>query len=226
MSSGPSPDPQRGFVPALGYHWLTRLYDPLVALTVRERALKRQLVRQADLQPGQAVLDFGCGTGTLAILLKQACPGARVVGLDVDPTILAEARRKIHAAGLDIELRQAFLTADTFPPGSFDRVLSTLVLHHLTHDERAATLAVMRTLLRPGGELHVADFGAPRTRYARLVSHVFSHFDGTERTADNLAGRLAAQVAAAGFAAVAVVDHRDTLFGTVDYLRAQVAATG
>lgn len=208
------------FVPALGYHWLTRLYDPLLAVTLRERALKQRLIDQAGLRPGQAVLDFGCGTGTLAILLKRACPGARVVGLDADPNVLALARRKIDAAGLDVELRQAFLAADTFPPASFDRVVSTLVLHHLAPAERDAVLAVMRTLLRPGGELHVADFGPPRTRWARLMTHVLHHFDGAERTDDNLRGRLPAQIAAAGFAAVAVAGHRDTPFGTVEYLRA------
>lgn len=211
------------FVPALGHHWLTRLYDPLVALTMREGALKQQLVEQVGLQPGHAVMDFGCGTGTLAILLKRSCPGARVVGLDADPAVLALARRKIDAASLDIELREGFLAADTFPSASFDRVVSTLVLHHLTHDERASVLALLRGLLRPGGELHVADFGAPRTRWARVVTHAFRHFDGAERTADNLGGRLAGQVAAAGFAAVAVVGHRGTAFGTVDYLRAAVA---
>lgn len=214
------------FVPALGWHWLTRLYDPLVALTMREGALKQQLVEQVGLRPGQVVLDFGCGTGTLAILLKRACPGARVVGLDADPTVLALARRKIDAAGLDIELRQGFLTGDTFPSASFDRVVSTLVLHHLTRAERDAVLALLRALLRPGGELHVADFGPPRSRWARLINHAFRHFDGAARTADNLGGRLPGQVSAAGFTTVAVVGHRATPFGTVDYLRAGVPARG
>jgi SAM-dependent methyltransferase len=208
------------FVPALGYHWLTRLYDPLLAVTMRERALKAQLVRQAELRAGQVVLDFGCGSGTLAMLLKQSCPAARVIGLDPDPKILSLARRKVAAAGLDIELRQGFLTADTFAPASLDRVVTSLVLHHLTHVERDGVLAIFRRILRPDGELHIADFGAPRGRYARFISHFFQHFDGAERTADNLGGRLAAQIAAAGFADVGVLAHRGTPFGTVEYLRA------
>lgn len=221
-----TPPAHSDFVPALGYHWLTRFYDPLLALSLRERPLKQQLVDQAAPRPGQSVLDFGCGTGTLAILLKRACPEARVVGLDADAAVLALARRKIEAAGLAIELRQGFLDADTFPPASFDRVLSTLVLHHLTHDEKLAVLAVFRRILRPGGELHVADFGPPRTAYARLITRAFRHYDGAERTADNLAGRLAALVEQAGFAAVAVTGSRGTAFGTVDYVRAALPAGG
>ena len=211
----------RDFVPALGYHWLTRFYDPLIALTIHERALKRQLIDQTGLRSGHAVLDFGCGTGTLVLMLKRACPDAQVVGLDADPAVLSLAREKIERAGVAIELRQAFLTADTFPPASFDRVVSTLVLHHLTHDEKLAVLTVLHGLLRSGGELHVADFGAPRTAYARLVSKVFRHFDGEQRTADNIGGHLASVVMTAGFSAVTVVGHRSTIFGTVDYLSAR-----
>jgi ubiquinone/menaquinone biosynthesis C-methylase UbiE len=212
---------QQPFVPALGFHALTRLYDPLVALTLRERAVKQQLVDQAGLAPGQTVLDFGCGTGTLALLLKRSCPAARIVGIDIDPTVLELARRKIVRAGLDIELRQGVFAADTFAPGSFDRIVSTLVLHHLTRDEKLAVLRAMRVALRPGGELHVADFGPPHTALMRLVSRVISHVDGEGRVGDNLTGHLPAIIAEAGFATVDKLGRRATPFGTLEYLRAR-----
>lgn len=209
------------FVPALGVHALTRLYDPLIALTLRERAVKQQLVDQAGLAPGQSVLDFGCGTGTLALLLKRSCPAARVVGIDIDPTVLELARRKIARAGLDVELRQGAFTADSFAPGSFDRIVTTLVLHHLTRDEKLAVLRAMRVALRAGGELHVADFGPPHNALMRLVSRVVSHVDGEGRVGDNLAGTLPAIIAEAGFASVDTLGRRATPFGTLEYLRAR-----
>jgi len=209
------------FVPALGWHRLTRLYDPLIGLMLRERVLKQQLVEQARLAPGQVVLDFGCGTGTLAILLKRACPGARVIGIDADPQVLAIARRKIAGAGLDIDLQQGFFTAETFPEGSLDRIVSSLVLHHLTRDEKLAVLRAMRGALRPGGELHVADFGPPHNRLMRLIGGLIELVDGADRLGDNLAGRLPEIVATAGFAAVETVDRRATPFGTLAYLRAR-----
>src|SRR5262245_2499174 len=77
--------PVRSFVPALGFDWLTPLYDPLIRLALREEAVKQRLVDQARIAPGMQVLDLGCGTGTLALLIKRSHPTARVVGLDVDP---------------------------------------------------------------------------------------------------------------------------------------------
>lgn len=208
-------------MPALGWHRLTRFYDPLLALALRERPLKQQLVDQARPLPGHTVLDFGCGTGTLAILLKRTCPGARVIGIDADPHILALARRKIEATGLDIELRQGFLDAETFPPASVDRIVSTLVLHHLTREEKSAALHAMRVALRPGGELHVADFGPPHSALMRLASVGIQLVDGAGRVADNLAGRLPAIIGEAGFEAVETVGQRMTPFGTLAYLRAR-----
>ena len=70
-----------GYVHALGYRWLNRLYDPLVRLTMRGRRFKEQLLDQAVLTPSMRVLDVGCGTGTLLMLLARR-QVARAVGFD------------------------------------------------------------------------------------------------------------------------------------------------
>jgi SAM-dependent methyltransferase len=74
------------FVPALGLPWLTPIYDLLVGLGGWEQAFKARLIDQAAIQPTEAVLDLGCGTGTLALEVKRRLPLAKVVGLDADPT--------------------------------------------------------------------------------------------------------------------------------------------
>lgn len=77
MSPEPGGEESR-YVPALGYPWLTALYDPVVALTTRERTFKERLVAQARLAPGMDMLDLGCGTGTLAIRARpRAVPSVR-----------------------------------------------------------------------------------------------------------------------------------------------------
>src|SRR5690349_11613799 len=94
--------PSSSFVPALGFDFLTPLYDPLIRLALREDEVKRRLVAQARITPGMTVVDFGCGTGTLVLLLKQMHPGARVIGVDVDARILEIARQKLDDAGVDV----------------------------------------------------------------------------------------------------------------------------
>lgn len=90
-----------GFIPALRFRWLTRFYAPVVQALLKEEKFKKRLVEQANLKPGHQVLDLGCGTATLTIMLKRACPEATVIGLDGDSEVLGLARKKIAAADTD-----------------------------------------------------------------------------------------------------------------------------
>src|SRR5919201_3788598 len=96
----------RPFVPALGLRLLNPLYDPLLRLHTRERRWKGHLVDQMQIQRGERILDVGCGTGTLDLLIKEKHPDADVVGLDPDADILAIARRKAERAGVEIRFRR------------------------------------------------------------------------------------------------------------------------
>ena len=80
------------YIPALSFKWLTPLYDPLLKWVMREESFKRRLIQQANIHPKMKVLDLGCGTGTLTLMLKRAHPEAEVTGLDGDPQVLDIAR--------------------------------------------------------------------------------------------------------------------------------------
>jgi ubiquinone/menaquinone biosynthesis C-methylase UbiE len=215
---------KHAFVPALGFDWLTRFYDPLIALTTREKAIKGQLIDQARIRAGQDVLDVGCGTGTLAILAKTRQPGARVVGLDGDPRVLEIARRKIQAADVDVVLREGLANAEgVFEPASFDRILTSLVLHHLTTEEKRLALAAMRRWLRRDGELHVLDFGPQSNPLLALIARGVTWLDGEARLRDNLAGRLPELMREAGFANPSEQGRAFTPFGSVSLYRAAAA---
>lgn len=210
------------YVPALGFDWLTRFYDPVIALSMRERVLKGRLIDQARIAPGHDVLDVGCGTGTLAILAKTRQPGARVVGLDGDPAVLAVARGKIERAGLDVELSEGLAnTEPVFAPASFDRVLTSLVIHHLTGEQKREAFAAIRRWLRPEGELHVLDFGPQEGVFASTVSRVIGWLDGAERLRDNWDGRLPAMMQEAGFADARETGRALTPFGSISFYEAK-----
>ena len=207
------------FVPALGLRILTPLYD-LAAWMAGDTRIKRRLLEKAAIAAEADVLDVGCGTGTLALMAASQAPAARIVGLDVDPDILSIARRKVAQAARNVTLAEGSATAPPFAPASFDRVLSTLMLHHLTTPQKRATLAAVRRLLRRGGELHVADFGRPHTALMRLASQTFHLFDGDDATGANLRGELPGLIREAGFAEVEETERWSTPFGTVTFLRA------
>lgn len=75
---------QRPYLPAAGRDWALPLYDPIVKLLGGDSA-RKALLDQVALQPGHRVLDVGCGTGTLATLIKRLHSDVDVVGLDPDP---------------------------------------------------------------------------------------------------------------------------------------------
>lgn len=204
------------YIPALRFSWLTPVYDPVLRRMMPEVALKQRLIAQAEIAAGQRVLDLGSGTGTLAVMVKLGCPAADVVGLDGDPQVLARARAKAAAAGAAIRFDRGLATALPYTDGAFDHVLSSLMLHHLTSDDKQGALNEAWRVLRPGGELHILDFGPPQNGLAWLISLVFRRL---ERMADNIAGRLPEMLRQAGFTAVAQTEQHMTVLGTLALYR-------
>lgn len=87
------------YIPAFHFHWLTRWYDPVMRSLFPEEALKTALIAQARILPGQNVLDVGCGTGTLTLLIKQIQPDAIVYGLDMDSQVLRHRAKEDQTGG-------------------------------------------------------------------------------------------------------------------------------
>jgi ubiquinone/menaquinone biosynthesis C-methylase UbiE len=219
----PATQTDESYVPALAHDRLTPLFDPFVRFTVRERRFKERLLEQAAIGARHSVLDIGCGTGTLAIWVKQREPGATVVGLDGDPAILERGRAKVAEAGVDVQLDQGMSFDLPYEDESFDRVLSTLFFHHIKLDAKERTAREIARVLRPGGELHVADFGRPADPLQAASYAVFRRFDGVEETNDNVRGRLPEIFANAGLADARVNGTLRTMIGTLAFYSARRA---
>lgn len=185
---------------------------------MRESIFKRRLVEQARVAKGQRVLDVGCGTGTLTILLKKARPEAEVVGVDGDPKILKIARSKVAEAGLSIALDHGLSFELPYHDDTFDRVIFSLVLHHLTRENKIRSLKEAFRVLRPAGELHVADLGRPQSTLMRLPSVIIRHL---EEASDNVEGLLPTMIRNSGFELVEETATYMTIFGTLALYRAR-----
>ena len=212
--------PGNAYIPALRYSWLTSIYDPVVRWTTRESTFKRALVTQADVRPHHKLLDLGCGTATLTIAIKEAHPDADVVGLDGDANILRMAGKKAADAGVSISLHRGYSYALPYADNSFDRVVSSLFFHHLTTRNKRRTLAEIERVLKPGGQLHIADWGKAQNLIMRSVFFLVQLLDGFETTADNVLGRLPALIGEAGFQAVKKTAEWAAPLGTISLLSA------
>ncbi|PTU30379.1 class I SAM-dependent methyltransferase [Stenotrophobium rhamnosiphilum] len=212
------------YIPALGYHWLTSLYDPVVQLTTRESTFKPALIAQANLQAGERVLDLACGTATLTLLAKRAQPAAEVHGVDGDSNILKIAADKAQREGLTIQLQQGLANALPYADSHFDRAMSSLFFHHLTRETKRAAFAELHRVLKPNGELHVADWGQAHNSLMRVAFFGIQLLDGFVTTADNVRGLLPTLMLEAGFVDVCETERYSTVFGTMSLYRARKSA--
>lgn len=206
------------FVPATGRARIAALYDPVVGLTMRERRFRGAVLDAAlaGSQPAR-ILDLGCGTGTLAVGLARQ---ASVVGIDADPAMIERTRRRARDTKVELELHEARADELPFADHSFDRVVSSLLLHHLAAAPRRRALSECRRVLKPAGRLVVADWGAPRDVVMRVAFLGLRLLDGFANTADHAAGRLPGLIADAGFADVRTTTRLRTAWGSLEIIEA------
>lgn len=207
--------PERKFVPALGFHWLTPYYDAVVAATTREHSFKQALIKQADFEPGQQVLDLASGTGTLAIWIKQYHPQTEVTGVDGDPAILSLASCKAQEANVSVKFDHALSQNLPYPSAHFDRVVSSLFFHHLSRENKERTAHELFRVLKPGAELHVADWGCASNALMRMLFLSIQLLDGFKNTQDNVTGKLTTLFEQAGFIEVTQRQTFSTIYGTM-----------
>jgi SAM-dependent methyltransferase len=186
---------EREYIPGLGKHFLTPLYD-VAHHVFGLRPVHQEMITLAGLHDGHRVLDVGCGTGNLLRSTGKRYPKVDLVGLDPDQKALARAGRKARRAGLDIRWDRGFAQELPYPDDSFDRVFSSLMLHHLDSASKDALLAEVHRVLRSDGVLVLAD--------AVLDGHGQGHGHGGRgrmraQLHDNVGDAVSRRIAAAGF---------------------------
>jgi ubiquinone/menaquinone biosynthesis C-methylase UbiE len=155
--------------------WAAR-YDLLAWLFTRgrERELRERIISLAGLGPGAAVLDIGCGTGTLAIAsTRHVGASGTVHGIDASPPMIARATRKAEKAGVNAVFQLAAAEQLPYPDHRFDIVLSTMMLHHLPGTTREQCAREIKRVLKPGGRVLAVDFGG--RQHGGVLAHFHRH---------------------------------------------------
>lgn len=214
-----------GFVPAAGRSAFTRLYDPVMRVTMRESAWRAAAVDRlaAELEPGDLVADVGAGTGSATAMLSARAPAARVLAIDADPEIIEIGRGK--ASGKNVTWRRAPVDDLGLDPGSVKAVLVSLLLHHLDHEGKVAGLDEIHRALEPGGLLVVADWGRP-DRWTTVPFLALRALDGFGNTADHAAGKIPELIRDAGFEDVETFKAVNTVWGRLELIAARRPVTG
>lgn len=164
-----------------------------------------------DIRPGERVVDCGSGAGADALIAARlVAPNGEVIGVDMTPEMLATARRNAAAAGLsNVEFREGLLEALPVETGWADVVISNGVLNLVP--DKAAALAEMHRVLRPGGRLLAADIVLERAVSAGSKQDV-SLWTGCI-AGGLLEEELVALVTAAGFVDIEIVRGGDVFAG-------------
>lgn len=206
------------YIPALRYNWLTKFYDFFLGITFPEKKIKQALIEQCSFTSNEGVLDFGVGTATLSLMIKQQFPSIKITGIDVDSKILEIAKNKVNDK---IALIQYDGSHIPFPDESIDKIVSSLVFHHIPTANKKIILKELYRVLKPGAELHSADFGKANTLYTKIAFAIFRRMDGEENTRVNAKGLLPQFIAEAGFSNVYESSIFNTAFGTIVLIKSK-----
>ncbi len=150
---------------------LTRYYDRWMNLITGGQDKRVRDAVLSYIEPGDLVLDVGCGTGTLAV--RAAQKRAQVIGIDQSPAMLKLAREKAQASGVAVDFRLAqaqSLDLSLVLDEKLDVVTATFALSEISPDEAEMVVADLAEHLKPGGKMIVADEARPAKAFQRLVS--------------------------------------------------------
>jgi ubiquinone/menaquinone biosynthesis C-methylase UbiE len=143
-------------------------------LTLGKIQVIKEIITETYVQKNTHILEIGCGTGTLTCTMARK--GGLVNAIDASPGMLAEARKKVEAAGVQDRVKLKYMDAsmigEHFKSASFDLIVSTLVFSELPPDELRFVLEACKKLLAPGGRLLIADEIIPAGALGRLLFYV------------------------------------------------------
>lgn len=180
------------------------------------KKFKTHLVKQANLQQKETIMDLACGTGTLALLIQQSQPGVQVIGVDADPEILSIAMEKIKETQVNnITFEEGFSYKLPFSNNLFHHIFTSLFIHHLTLEMKKKTFEEVYRTLKSGGQFHIIDFEKPQNWLMRVAFFPIQFLDGFETTSNHVKGVIPSLLKETGFVLIEETGQFSTITGTL-----------
>ncbi|KUI03973.1 class I SAM-dependent methyltransferase [Mycobacterium sp. IS-3022] len=203
------------YLPAAGHDAFLPGYDLLTRLLGMNRVYDA-LISRSELADARSVLEVGCGTGNVSVRAKRRYPALTAVGCDPDPRALSRAQRK--ARGLTgIRFEPGYVQKLPYAEGEFDRVLSSMMWHHLDEDVKSEAAREILRVLRPGGRLYLVDVGGDMTADDGLAARRMLR---SAHVAGNLGDAIPRLLRSVGFDCDEVDTQRHRFVGRLTYYRA------
>ena len=203
------------YLPAAGRDALLPFYD-LLTRALGMTKVYDTLIAQAGVVEGMSVLEVGCGTGNVTIRVQKVRPGANVVGVDPDPRALDRAQRKARGRS-GIHFERGYVQELPYEDGKFDRVLSSMMWHHLDDEAKVAAATEIFRVLRPGGALHLVDIGGEVVADDGLLARKMRR---NPHAHGNLGDAIPRVLRGAGFDCDQLATHKQRVIGQLTYFRA------
>lgn len=147
----------------------------------REHILRQRTVEQAGVKAGDTVLEVGCATGSLTLAAKQAAgPSGKVYGIDIIPGMIEASRRKAAEAHEEITFQEGSIAQISFPDNSFDVVMCSFMIFHMSDETRRKGIAEIQRVLKPGGRLFLLDLALPPQPFQRWIAQKLLGFSAED----------------------------------------------
>ena len=179
-------------------------YDPVTkhALPPNEDWNREAVIKAIPGSP-RKIIDLGCGTGSTTILLQQAFPNAKIIGLDLSPQMLIMSNHKAQQAGLNnIRWVHGIAEATGLEASEFDVVTASLLFHETPTSISQAILNEAYRLLKPGGKVIILDGHQKILRNTTWLTEIFEE----PYIKDYAASSVDAWLGKAGFSQVLTED--------------------
>ncbi|MEI8200415.1 MAG: methyltransferase domain-containing protein [Eubacteriales bacterium] len=183
----------------------------------RERILRERTITLAGIKPGEAVLEVGCGTGTLTLAAKRrAGLSGKVCGIDLIPGMIEISRQKAEEASQDILFQEGSIENIPFPDNQFDVVMCSFMIFHMSDGVRSKGIQEIFRVLKPEGRLLLIDLTLPPYPVSRFIAKRILSWVGQDDLHD-----LLPLLEACGFSGVEIAPVKFRIMGVslLSYVR-------